>query len=321
MNRILILGGSYFIGRTLLKKIDTMYEKEDVQIEVLNRGTKTDVISKGNIQLVADRNNLQEIEKVLKGKQYDYIFDISGTTKQQVENVVNSIGVENIGVYVFLSSSAVYQDGSIPPVNECDKIGKNSIWGKYGLDKVECEDYLRNKSQKEGLKYILIRPPYVYGDWNYIYRESYCFERAENNRPIIVPGDGSQKIQFIHVDDLCDTIIKLANTPESYNDVYNVGNEILTFEEWVKACIAASQKNIEVKKCVDYKEMGFKSREFFPFYDYDNYLNTEKVNKYFKPKVSIEYGLLSAYKWYKNNKQYIDRRNYESVENIIMERI
>ncbi len=319
MKKILVLGGSYFIGRTLVEKLKKLCEGKNIQIEMLNRGSKQDITPEGIGKILADRNDADQMKKALEGKNYDFVFDISGTTKKQVENVINNIGPQNIGVYNFLSSSAVYEDGNILPFNEESTIGYNSTWGVYGKDKVECERYLKEISKQTGMPFIMVRPPYVYGEWNYIYRESYCFERAEKNRPIILPRDGRQKIQFIHVSDLCDTILKLAITPESYNDVYNVGNETVTFEEWALDCIQVCGHETNIKKCQDYQKYGLKARDFFPFYDYDNYLETSKVSQYIKPKISLKEGLQCAYKWYKENRDYIDRRNYEYVEDKIME--
>lgn len=60
------------------------------------------------------------------------VFDISGLEKDQVKNTIDIVEPKNIGLYVFLSSSAVYSDKEKRPFSERTLLGKNSVWGEYG---------------------------------------------------------------------------------------------------------------------------------------------------------------------------------------------
>ena len=314
MEEILVLGGSYFIGKTMLNKIYQTYPGSN--ITVLNRGNKQ-ITNDWCKHIIADRNNDQAITNLLEGKKYDVIFDISGTEEKQIKNIVEAIMPNNIGLYVFLSSSAVYSDKCAIPFKEESLLGENSVWGTYGENKIECEKYITEIHNKSKMNYIIVRPPYVYGEWNYIYRESYCFKRADENNTIIVPGDGNQKIQFIHVEDLCNSIIALVKNKASYNEKYNVGKETVTFKQWVKMCINATNKEVPIK-CFDYTKLNLKSRDFFPFHDYNNVLESEKINEFYTPQINMQEALYNCYNWYKKNKEYIDYRKYEEVEEKIL---
>ena len=68
----------------------------------------------------------------------------------------------------------------------------NSIWRKYGSDKIEAEEYLMEKVPDA----YVIRPPYLYGPMNDVYREAFVFDCALQHRKFYMPGDGSQKLQF-----------------------------------------------------------------------------------------------------------------------------
>ena len=182
---------------------------------------------------------------------------------------------------------------------------------------MKAEEYINKIHNQENMNFIIVRPPYVYGPWNYIYRESYCFKRADENREIIIPNDGNQKIQFIHVDDLCNSIIALVKNKDSYNQSYNIGKETLTFKEWAELCVNSTGKEAQIVFC-DYKKLNLKARDFFPFYDYNNVLTTNKIQKYYNPQIDIEFALSNCYNWYKENKDYIDYRKYEEVEKLIM---
>ena len=74
------------------------------------------------------------------------------------------------------------------------------------------ELYVRNKGESEralfrlhrdqGIPVATLRPPYIYGPENPFYREAFFWDRLLADRPIIVPGDGSRLMQFVHVDDV-----------------------------------------------------------------------------------------------------------------------
>ena len=77
----------------------------------------------------------------------------------------------------------------------------------FGTDKLEAENVLLEKVKDA---YIL-RPPYLYGPMNNVYREAFVFDCALADRKFYLPKDGSMKLQFFHVKDLCglmEVIIK-----------------------------------------------------------------------------------------------------------------
>ena len=98
-----------------------------------------------------------------------------------------------------ISSSAVYPEYEKQPFTEETPVGENKFWGSYGTGKIEAERALQERDPKA---YIL-RPPYLYGPLNNVYREAFVFDCAMAKRPFFLPGDGEMKLQFFHVNDLC----------------------------------------------------------------------------------------------------------------------
>lgn len=49
----------------------------------------------------------------------------------------------------------------------------------------------------------ILRPPYLYGPMNNLYREAFVFECALNNRKFYLPKEGQLRLQFFHINDLC----------------------------------------------------------------------------------------------------------------------
>lgn len=134
MKRILVTGGTVFVS----KFAADYFSRKGYEVYVLNRNTKKQL---ENVHLIcADRNHL---ENVLKPYQFDGIVDICGYNRKDIENLLG--GLNEVKDYIFISSSAVYPETNPQPFTEEQKTGPNAIWGKYGTDKLEAEQYLLSK--------------------------------------------------------------------------------------------------------------------------------------------------------------------------------
>lgn len=298
---VLIMGGSYFIGK---KIVDVMLEK-GYCVYTLNRGTKKEVDFRIK-HIKCDRNNAEEMRIKLCNLSFDIIIDVSALNREQLEILMDSINCKEIEKFIFISSSAVYDVENISiPYSEDDEINENKYWTFYGKNKIEAEKYLIEKFTQIDTKLSIIRPPYVYGENNYAPRETFIFEHIENDKPIIIPNIGDTKLQFIYTDDLANIISELIERDDLSISVYNVGNkQYLTIKEWIKVCEEVVGKKANIVE-YNYKENMTNVREFFPFFDYDNVLNVSKINEIVDKETDIFVGLKRTYSWYLENKQNI----------------
>lgn len=108
----------------------------------------------------------------LRGYVFDIIIDVNAYTKRAIELLIDA--VDNIKDYVLISSSAVYPETNIQPFAENQLVGRNSIWGDYGTNKIEAEKYLMDKVPNA----YIIRPPYLCGAMNNVYREAFVFPQV-----------------------------------------------------------------------------------------------------------------------------------------------
>ena len=183
MRKILVTGGTVFVSRF----VANYFAQKGDDVYVLNRGTKPQLPNVTPI--VGDRNDLGD---KLKAYAFDVVLDITAYTREHVENLVNALG--SFRDYIMVSSSAVYPETNPQPFTEEQPCGANALWGIYGTNKLAAEEYLRKAVPQA---YIL-RPPYLYGPMQNVYREPFVFECAENARKFYIPGDGSMKLQFFH---------------------------------------------------------------------------------------------------------------------------
>ncbi len=290
MRKLLVTGGTVFVSRY----VANWFAQKGDKVYVLNRNSKPQL---PNVTLIeGDRNDLGD---TLKGYEFDAVLDITAYTRQHVENLVQALGT--IKDYILISSSAVYPETNPQPFTEDQVCGPNTIWGDYGTNKLAAEEYLR---QAVPQTYIL-RPPYLYGPMQNVYREGFAFDCAEAGRKFYLPGDGSMRMQFFHVEDLCRFIeILLDQHPE--NKIFNVGNpDAVTISKWVRLCYDAVGANLKTVN-VD----GHPQRSFFCFHDYDYCLDVTKQMELMPDVKPLAEGLQESYQWFCQNRDTIVRKPY-----------
>ena len=174
MKKILVTGGTVFVSRYIAE----YYVTKGYDVYVLNRNTKEQ--SKGVTLIEADRHNLGE---TLREYRFDTVID-TAYTGDDVELLLNALGdYEN---YILISSSAVYPEYAPQPFKEYAHLSINKYWGKYGTDKIDAETVLLKRNPNA---YIL-RPPYLYGPMNNVYREAFVFDCALADRKFYLPKAG-----------------------------------------------------------------------------------------------------------------------------------
>lgn len=288
MRKVLVLGGSVFIGKAITNKFIENGDK----VYVLNRGNHP--CPEGATQLIADRNNREQFNEVIGKEEFDIVVDGSAYLPEQTRIAATKLNSNKLQHYIHLSTATVYEEGQPQPYKEDEsKIGPAKSWGKYSTNKVACEEVLIAEYEQNQLPITFVRPFYVYGPRNNLDRESYVFTRLIKGFPIVVPGNGECKMQFGHIDDLCDAMLAISNTDKSIGEAYNVaGEEVVTFAEWVKTCGRVLQLAPKMK-LVESSEIGHKAREWFPFRDIDMYGDVSKITRQLgiKPRYNLYEGL------------------------------
>lgn len=290
MKKVLVTGGTVFVSRYIAE----YYVAKGDEVYVLNRNSRKQ--SKGVKLIQADRHNLGEALR-------DYCFDIvidTAYNADDVEKLLDALG--DYKDYILISSSAVYPEYAPQPFKEDTILGVNKYWGEYGTDKIEAEATLLKRNPNA----YIVRPPYLYGQMNNVYREAFVFDCALSGRKFYLPKDGEMKLQFFHVHDLCRFIdILLEKKPEQR--IYNVGNkEAVSIREWGEICYQVTGKNAEFINV--YKDV--EQRNYFCFYDYEYYLDVSKQYELMEDVKSLKDGLKESLEWYVNNQDKVNKKAY-----------
>ena len=317
MRKVLVLGGSVFIGKAIANK----FIKNGDEVYVLNRGNHP--CPKGAKQLIADRNDREQFNEAIGEHEFDIVIDGSAYNPEQTEIAIEKLNNDRLNHYIHISTATVYEEGQLMPYKEDEsKRGTAKSWGQYSTDKYLCEEKLLAAYRDKKLPITLVRPFYVYGPDNNLDRESYVFTRLIKGTPIVVPGQGKCKIQFGHIDDLCDAIMEMSKSDNSIGQAYNVaGDEVVTFEEWIKTCGRVLQIIPKII-LVDAQDVGHKPREWFPFRDIDMYGDVSKISKQLgvKPKYSLYKGLKETISHY-TNVELCKKSNINEIETEIIKNL
>lgn len=283
---ILVTGGTVFASRYTAE----YFRDKGHNVYVLNRGSNKQ--SEGVTLIQADRHSLNG---QLKQYQFDAVIDVTAYNKADIQDLLDELG--EIRQYVFVSSSAVYPETNVQPFNEKQSCGLNCHWGAYGTDKIEAEEYLLARVPQA----YVIRPPYLYGKMNNLYREAFVFDCAEKDRKFYLPRDGSMPLQFFDIEDMCRFIEILFNeSPEQH--IFNVGNpRTVTIKEWVECCYKVLGKEVQFESV--YSDVN--QREYFPFHDYGYELDVTEMQKLMPKVKTMEQGLKESYDWYKENRELV----------------
>lgn len=286
---ILITGGTVFVSRFTAE----YFAAKGHDVTVLNRGSR--VQSPGVRHLCYDRHD-PAID--LHDESFDAVIDVTAYTAQDVEILLNALS--GTPRYILISSSAVYPEDTTLPFREDAPTGPNAHWGRYGIDKIAAEKALLSRRPDA---YIL-RPPYLYGPGNEVYREAFVFECAEKERAFFLPGNGDMPLQFFHVRDLCRVMEAILRDPPEEH-IFNVGNpEAVTIRQWAEACYAAAGRTPRFISV----DASHPQRSYFPFLNYAYHLDTTRQQPLLAQVTSLAEGLAESYAWWRENRSLIRRK-------------
>lgn len=279
MKTILVTGGTVFVSRY----VAGYFARQGHRVYTLNRNTRPQPA--GTTLIQADRHALGS---ALEGLYFDVVLDITAYTGKDVDALMDAL--EGYGQYILLSSSAVYPESTPQPFDETASLGPNRFWGQYGIGKIEAERAALRRDPRT----IVLRPPYLYGPFNNVYREAFVFDCALQDRPFYLPGQGQLPLQFFHVEDLCRFLSLLLCRP-SCGSIFNLGNsETVTVRQWVELCYRTVGKDpvfVQVPA-------GVEQRAYFSFYDYPYRLDVRRQSALMPDTKPLEQGLRESLEWY-----------------------
>lgn len=314
MNRILVTGGSGFVGINLLKKLQAsnqfelsatfnnsinFYKIPDVKYRKVNLENKIDCdnITK-NVDIVvmcaANSSGAMVMEKT----------PLVHLTPNIIMNLkmLEAAYKNNVKKFIFISSNTVYPfvDFAVEEKDACfDFFSKYYVvgWMKR-FSEVVCDIY--SSKIKNPMKCIVVRPGNLYGPHDKFDPEkskvipSLIRKVISGGDEIVVWGDGSDLKDFLYIDDFVNAIYEILNLENLNNNIINV----------------ASGQGVTIKKVLNTILKIENKKNFKIIFDTSKptmipkrLINIDLARKIlnFKPQISLDDGLARTIDWYKSS--------------------
>jgi GDP-L-fucose synthase len=303
---ILLLGSNKFIGNAIKKIL--IKEKIKFYSPAMNK---------------IDLKNKSKIERFLSKKKITHLINAEGKSGGILSNVKNQknffednleinynlfkiANKKKIANIINIGSSCMY------PKNYNIKMKENLLMTGpledtnfgYGLAKLVSSYYLKILGQNKNLNYTTIIPSNLYGPKdNFNSKSSHLiaaiikkvFAAKKNQLSIEIWGDGKSKREFLYVDDFAEFITKLIKSNSKYPNFLNVGyGKDFTVEQYYKKIINLINPKLKINYNKKFPS-GMKRKLL------DSSLAKKKFN--WKPKTTLNQGLINTIAYYKNYKK------------------
>lgn len=219
--RVLIIGGTRFIGRHLVGQLKQLGH----EVTVFHRGQTPLPTWFEDVKVVhGDRKNPDDLLRLAGGEEYDVVVDTVIYTPQEAEQAVNAFR-ERTGHYIMISTGNVYKlDRSPAPHRETDELEDNPEFA-YGYNKRRAEDVLFDAYRECRFPAVTLRMPSIYGPYDYQAREWYFIKRLLDGRTrFLLPDGGMGVFHREYAGNIAAQLILLMSTPASLGEAYNAGH-------------------------------------------------------------------------------------------------
>lgn len=228
--KLLVLGGSEFVGRTAVEHaLDLQWD-----VTVLNRGT-TPSDPRVN-QLRGDRRATGGLNAIREGN-WDMVFDTWSWEPSAVERSSATL-VGRVDSYIYVSSRSVY---------DAPEAGVNETWPTV---QGPGEDYARCKLGGEqaaaaafGARALLVRAGLILGPYENTGRLPWWLNRIERAGDVLAPGPADLALQYVDARDLVAWSLDAAarGLGGAYDVVSRPGHA--TIDDVLQACIQATRSD------------------------------------------------------------------------------
>lgn len=242
--RLLLLGGSWFLGRTLA-------------VDALARGWRVTAFTRGRSgsppagveHMRGDRTSPDDLRRLAEGGPWDATIDTSAYEPRDVLNLIGALG-SRAGRYALVSTVSAYRDWPSEPVSEASPTWPSRLdVSEQDPDVAGLPEPFRYGTLKAGAELaartapggsLIVRPGVILGPGEYVGRMLTLFDRAASGGAWLLPGPPDQAIQPVDVRDVSAFLLTRLAMKDS--GLYNLTapDGFGTYGDLIDACIAAT---------------------------------------------------------------------------------
>ncbi len=280
MSKILVFGGSGFLGKHLIKKMEGNF---DFSYLVHNSNDYADNSIKGDIlEPISYESNLKNSDIVINliGQVEPNLEQLIATNITGGLNLLQSSIKNNIKKIILVSTINVYGENKNSPSKETDDLSPIT---NYGMIKMLNEKLYENFSKLYDIDITILRLSGIYGPGKIKGFFPQLLNSVTDKNIILTPyNNGNQFRDFLYVDDAIDGIMKSINDKSSGFNIFNISSGM---RYSIKELISMMEKLSNSKISVEYLHDKFDEESIWA----DNSKAKQFLN--FIPKISMENGL------------------------------
>ena len=239
--KCIVTGGAGFIGSNLCQKLIELEHKVTI-IDNLSTGMES------NLKKIKEKINFKklDISKIhdldqVSFQDVDWVFHLAGIAdivpsiqnpdKYFSSNVLGTLNIlekskiAKVKKFIYAASASCYGIPDNLPTKETEKIKPEY---PYALTKNIAEQLVMHWAKIYKMPNISLRFFNAYGPNSrttgaYGAMFGVFLAQKLNNKPLTIVGDGKQTRDFIHVSDLVEAVIKIADSKKN-NEIYNLAS-------------------------------------------------------------------------------------------------
>ena len=297
--KILLTGGSGFIGSKILNKLISNNSTSDVIALTSKQLNDVKCIIYKNINdFGLDKDYFNDITHIIHAGAFipKNIFEANDQSKCltniEYTKELLSFNFKKLEAIIHLSTLDVYAS-THNRICENSKIDPISL---YGASKFFNEKLVKYYADERGIKHFNLRIGHVYGPGEEKYKKVLpnAIRNVLLNTPIELWGDGSDLRSFIFIDDVVETVINALNTTSDISDINVVSANSISIKDLLTKIIEISGKNLEILQ----KPSTHKKRDLV-------FDNTILISNLLKNETDLTEGLKIEYEYmkklYENN--------------------
>jgi 2'-hydroxyisoflavone reductase len=239
--RILILGGSRFLGRAFAAEaLDAGHE-----VTVFNRGRSGPDLT-GVQAIRGDREQPADLERLVAegaaAGPWDAVVDTSGFVPKIVGDAARALA-QSAGAYLFISSVSAFTDFPGRPITAASPLydcPPDATEGEYGELKAGCERAIR--AQFPG-RVMIHYPGIILGPHETSGRLTWWLSRIARGGDVLAPGDPARRIQLIDARDIARFGLRCLEAGREEPFVLAGPKGHTTFGAWLGACVETTGSN------------------------------------------------------------------------------
>jgi len=280
MSKILIFGGSGFIGKHLISKMNKKYDFLSLSRNLEDNSLCSKI---GNIlEPESYESFLENTETIINlvGQVESNLDQFTSSNLTGSLNLLNSAVKYNIKNVILISTINVYGENNNSPSKETDTLSPIS---NYGIIKMMNEKLYEHFSKIHDINVTILRLSGVYGPGKIKGFFPQMINAINDESIILEPYNyGNQLRDFIYIDDVIDGILKSISHNSSGFDIFNIssGNRYS-----IKEIISITEKLSNSHIGVEYSSKKFDEKCLWA----DN--SKAKLILNFDPKISLNSGI------------------------------